>query len=117
MEAFAIPDARDRVNEAVDALVSESIDEFSTEALGMDIIDIHRTIDRLEAELVRRLRCFDRAQGAQSDGGGTTLSWLRRCGMTVKTASYRVRLARALGELPAALDSAVRGAPPYATWP
>jgi hypothetical protein len=26
IEAFAIPDARDRVNEAVDALVDESID-------------------------------------------------------------------------------------------
>jgi hypothetical protein len=45
MEAFVIPDARDRVNEAVDALVDESIDEFSTPARGADLIDI-RQADR-----------------------------------------------------------------------
>jgi hypothetical protein len=38
------------------------------------------------------------------------MSWLRRCcGMTVKAAAYRVHLARMLGELPAALDSARAG--------
>jgi hypothetical protein len=42
MEAFAIPDARDRVTEAVDALVDESIDGVSTHALGEDLIDIRR---------------------------------------------------------------------------
>jgi hypothetical protein len=30
MEAFAIPDARERLREAVDAVVDESIDDFST---------------------------------------------------------------------------------------
>jgi hypothetical protein len=38
------------------------------------------------------------------------VSWLRsRCGMTVKAAAYRVHLARTLGELPVALDSARAG--------
>jgi hypothetical protein len=109
MEAFAIPDARDRVQEAVDALVDESIDGVSTHALGADLIDIRRAIDRLEAEFIRRLHRFDRAHGALADGGVSTVSWLRRCGMTVKAAAYRVHLARTLGELPATLDSARAG--------
>jgi len=109
MEAFAIPDARERLTEAVDALVGESIDGFSTHALGADIIDIRRTIDRLEAECLRRLHRFYHERGAHADGGGTTVSWLRRGGMTAKAAAYRVHLARTLSELPATLDSARAG--------
>src|ERR1700694_2397442 len=110
MQAFAIPDARDRVHDAVDALVDESIDGVSTHALGEDLVDIRRAIDRLEAEFLRRLHRFDRARGALADGGVSTVSWLRpRCGMTVKAAAYRVHLARTLGELPATLDSARAG--------
>ncbi len=109
MEALAIPDARERLRQGVDALVDESIDDVSTHALGKDLTDIRRCIDRLEAEFVRRLHRFDRAHGAQADGGVSTVSWLRRCGMTVKAAAYRVHLARTLGELPATLDSARAG--------
>jgi hypothetical protein len=110
VEAFAIPDASDRVHHAVDALVDESIDGVSTHALGADLIGIRRAIDRLEAEFSRRLHRFDRAHGALADGGMTTVSWLRpHCGMTVKAAAYRVHLARTLGELPATLDSARAG--------
>ena len=105
-----MPDVRERVDEAVDALVDESIDEFSTHALGADLIDIRRSIDRLEAEFVFRLHRFDRGHGAVAAGGVSTVSWLRaRCGMTVKAAAYRVHLARTLGELPATLDSARAG--------
>ncbi|HEY6782425.1 MAG TPA: hypothetical protein VI296_04255 [Candidatus Dormibacteraeota bacterium] len=53
MEAFAIPDARDRLGDAVDALVDESVDEFSTHALGEDLVDIRRAI------VLRRLHRFD----------------------------------------------------------
>jgi hypothetical protein len=110
MEAFAIPDASDRVHDAVDALVDESIEEFSTHALGADLINIRQAIDRLEAEFLRRLHRFDRTHGALADGGVSTVSWLRsHCGMTVKAAAYRVHLARTLGELPATLDSARAG--------
>jgi hypothetical protein len=110
MEAFAIPDARDRLNEAVDLLVDESIDTFSTQALGEDLVDIRRAMDRLEAEFVRRLHRFYSERGAQADGGGTTVSWVRaHCGMTARAAMYRVHLAKTLGELPATLDSARAG--------
>jgi hypothetical protein len=110
MVALAVPDARNDVKRAVDALVDESIDGVSTHALGEDLIDIRRAIDRLEAEFLRRLHCFDRAHGALADGGVSTVSWLRlHCGMTGKAAAYRVHLARSLGELPATLDSARGG--------
>ena len=83
---------------------------FSTHALGADLIDIRRAIDRLEAEFLRRLHRFDRAHGALADGGVSTVSWVRdHCAMTVKAAAYRVHLARTSGELPATLDSARAG--------
>ncbi len=110
MNALAMPVASDRLDDAVDALVNESIDGASTHALGADLVDIRRDMDRLEAEFVRRLHRFDRAHGARADGGVSTVSWLRsHCGMTVKAAAYRVHLARTLGELPATLDSARAG--------
>ena len=110
MEAFAIPDARDRLHDAVKGLVDESIDDVSTHALGADLIDIRRAIDRLEAEFIRRLQRFHHARGALADGAVSTVSWLRaHCGMTAKAAAYRVHLARTLGELPATLDSARAG--------
>ena len=110
MEAFATPQASDRLDAAVDALVNESIDGVSSDALGADLVEIRRASDRLEAEFIRRLYRFDRAHGAAADGGVSTVSWLRsRCGMTVKAAAYRVHLARTLGQLPATLDSARAG--------
>jgi hypothetical protein len=77
MEAFAVPDASNRMNDAVDALVDDSIDDVSTHALAADLIDIRRAIDRLEAEFIRRLHRFHRARGALADGGVSTVSWLR----------------------------------------
>jgi hypothetical protein len=110
MEAFAIPDARQRLSEAVDALVGESTDGFSTQALGDDLVAIRRAAERLEAEFLRRLDRFDRAHGALADGAGSTASWVRdHCALTWKAGASRVRLARTLGELPAALDSARAG--------
>jgi hypothetical protein len=110
MTALAITVAKDPLTEAIDGLVAESIDGFSTAALGDDIISIRRAIDRLEAESLRRIERFRRDGGAHGDGAPTLVSWMRaRCGLTVKAAAYCVHLGRALGELPAALDSARAG--------
>jgi hypothetical protein len=111
MEAFAIPDARDRVQEAVDALVDESIDDFSTHVLGADLIDIRRANSASSRSIsnVTMIAHLAEDVGALADGGVSTVSWLRRCGMTVKAAPYRVHLARTLGELPATLNSARAG--------
>src|SRR5580658_3375501 len=81
MEARAFTDTRARLREAADALVNESIDGVTTSELGADIIEIRLAVDRLEAECLRRLHRFHADRGALSDGGGTTVSWLRRsCG-------------------------------------
>ena len=83
---------------------------FTTHALGEDLVEIGRAIDRLEAERLRRLHRFDAEHGGYVDGGGTSMSWLRRsCGMTARAAAYRVHLARTLGQMPATLDSARTG--------
>jgi hypothetical protein len=110
MEARVTPDARARLRDGVDALVDESIDGVTSSELGADIVEIRLAVDRLEAECLRRLHRFHADRGADAEGGGTTVSWLRRsCGMTAKAAAYRVHLARTLGAMPAVLDSARAG--------
>jgi hypothetical protein len=113
MTALEIPATTSRLGEAVDALVDRSIDGLTTQALGEDIVDIRVAIDRLEAESVRLIHRFHKDGGALSDGW-TTVSWLQRsCRMTAKAAAYRVHLAKALGEMPATLDSARSGRAPF----
>ena len=63
--------------EAVDTLVSESIEGSPDSALGADLVDIRCQIDRLEGEFLRRLHRFDRNHGALADGAVSTVSWLR----------------------------------------
>jgi uncharacterized protein DUF222/HNH endonuclease len=110
MAVLALPATQSRLQNAVDALVDSSIDALTTDALGENIIDIRLAIDRLEAESIRRVHRFHQQGGALSDGGGTTVCWLRRCcRMTAKAAAYSVHLARTLGEMPATLDSARAG--------
>ena len=109
MEALVTPDVRERLRDDVDALVAELIDGVTSAELGADIVEISLAIDRLEAERIRRIHRFHAARGALAEGW-TTVSWLRRCcRMTAKAAAYRVHLARTLGEMPAALDSARAG--------
>jgi hypothetical protein len=46
MVAIASKGVGTRLEQAVDALVDESIDAFSTQALGEDLRDIRRSVDR-----------------------------------------------------------------------
>jgi hypothetical protein len=95
---------------AVDALAAESLEGLPDSALGNDIVDIRREIDRLEGECLRRLHRFDRSHGALAEGAVSTVSWLRvRCGVTGAVAAHRVRMARVLADLPTASDSLCAG--------
>jgi hypothetical protein len=115
MAVLALPTTQSQLQNAVDALVGSSIDALTTDALGENIIDIRIAVDRLEAESLRLVHRFHQEGGALSDGGGTTVSWLRRCcRMTAKAAAYTVHLARTLGEMPATLDSARAGRSSFA---
>ena len=112
MEAFAIPDARQRLTEAIDALVGEFIDGFSTQALGDDLVAIRRAADRLEAEFLRRLDRFDRAHGALADGAGSTPPGARSLRRDLEGGRVRVRLARTLASSRPRSTAPVPGAPP-----
>src|ERR1017187_7216914 len=110
MEAFAMPDPRERVHAAVDALVDEPVDDVATHALGADLVDIRRSIDRLEAEFLRLLHRFDLAHGARADDGLSAVSWLRsHCAMSLREAAYRVHPAGTLAKLTTTRDSARAG--------
>jgi hypothetical protein len=98
------------LSEAVDGLAEEPIDNLSDNALGRDLVDIRRQIDRLEAEFMRRLHRFDRNHGALADGAVSTVSWLRgTCDVTAATAAHRVGMARVLAELPKAMANLCAG--------
>ncbi|HEX4755012.1 MAG TPA: DUF222 domain-containing protein, partial [Candidatus Dormibacteraeota bacterium] len=109
MVALSVP-SPPPLSEAVDGLASESVDNLSDHALGSDLVDIRREIDRLEAEFLRRLERFDRKHGALSEGAVSTVSWLRStCGVTAAAAAQRVSMARVLADLPMAMESLRRG--------
>lgn len=98
------------LHEAVDTLAAEALHNLSDHALGSDLVDIRRQIDRLEAEFMRRLHRFDRNHGALADGAVSTVSWLRgTCGVTAATAAQRVGMARVLAELPKTMESLCAG--------
>jgi Domain of unknown function (DUF222) len=115
MQALVGQNPRDLLRDGVDALVEEPLEGCSTHALGEDLVDIRAAIDRLEAEFIRRLDRFHRRQGGLSQGGVSTVSWLRsQCGMTVKAAAHRVHMSDSLGAMPATLDAAREGGLPFA---
>ena len=100
---------------AVDTLAAESVDGRDSHALADDLATMRRGMDRLEAQFARRLREFERRNGAHRENAPTTESWLRSsCGMTGAAAADRVRMARALEELPEVAASFQAGRAPYA---
>lgn len=104
----------DRLTEAVDELAHRSIDDLSTHALGGELVAIRRQIDRLEAQFIRRTRRFDSQKGALAENLPSTVSWLRAtCGLSGIAAAERVRMARALEQLPLADASLGAGRAPF----
>jgi hypothetical protein len=91
----------DQLDEVACALQREDLTGLPGEALGDDLIDLRRQIERLEAEFLRRLRHFDRTQAYSATGALSAASWLRwKCKLAGSTAADRVRIARRLEELP-----------------
>jgi hypothetical protein len=90
--------------------MAEPVDDLHDSALGSDLVDIRRQIDRLEGEFLRRLHRFDRSRAALANGAVSTVSWLRaNCRVTGSVAMQRVRMARVLVDLPAAQVSLCAG--------
>lgn len=83
----------------LDALASASVVDTPTESLAEELVTLRETIDRLEAQFLRRLEPFDRRGGGLADGTGSTASWLRwRCRLSGPDAMATVRCARRLAD-------------------
>ncbi|HZU77445.1 MAG TPA: DUF222 domain-containing protein [Dehalococcoidia bacterium] len=113
MQAAVAVSPLEQLDEVIDGIVAEPVDTLADAALSDDLIALHRSLERLEAELIRRLQRFHQRKVAATCGV-STVSWLRSaCRMTVKNAAHRVHLAQAFTAVPAALDSARHGRAPF----
>jgi hypothetical protein len=91
----------DKSQALIDDLEVEEIETLTDTALGDDIVDIRRTIDKLEFQCTRRLELFGRRQGYVAFGFVTLISWLRRaCRLAPGAAWQRAEVARNLPLLP-----------------
>ena len=92
-------------SQLVDALVvdvaDEDIERLTDTALGEEIVELRRAIDRLEFQCSRRLDLFARRQGYVAFGFVSLISWLRRaCRLMPGVAVQHAEVARNLALLP-----------------
>src|SRR5258707_13443833 len=98
--------AQDLISE----LESEDFDSFTDTALREDLIDLRKTIDRLEFQCTRRLDLFARRRGYEAFGFVTLISWLRRaCRLLPGAALQRAEVARNLPSLPDTCQALAHG--------
>jgi hypothetical protein len=82
---------------AIDELAADDLDEIAPWTVGDEIVELARERERLDAQLLRRLRRFDASGAWAEDGSLSTRAWLRRhCRMAPGAAAERVRVARRL---------------------
>jgi hypothetical protein len=85
----------------ISALETEAIESFTDTALGEDLIELRRAMDRVEFQFSRRLDLFARRRGYVAFGFVSLISWLRRaCRLSPGPASQHAELARNLSSLP-----------------
>jgi Domain of unknown function (DUF222) len=92
-------------SEAMQSIVSdlenEDIERLTDGAIGDDIVELRRTMDRLEFQCSRRLNVFARRRGYEAFGFVTLISWLRRaCRLLPGVAIQHAEVARNLASLP-----------------
>ena len=112
MQAAAAVSPLEELEDVVDAVVAEPIDRLPDAALSDDVVALNRAVERLEAELIRRVQAFHQRRVAAT-WRLSTVGWLRSaCRMSVRGAAHRVHLADAFAAAPAALVSARAGRSP-----
>src|SRR5260370_24599016 len=85
----------------ISELETEDFESFTDGGVGEDVIDLRKTIDRLEFQCARRLDLFARRRGYEAFGCVTLISWLRRaCRLLAGAAWQRAEVARNLPSLP-----------------
>ena len=92
-------------SDAIQALISdldtENIQPLTDSALGDDIIELRRAMDRIEFQCSRRLDLFARRQGYLAFGFVSLITWLRRaCRLMPGVAMQHAEVARNLPSLP-----------------
>src|SRR5258708_22751150 len=82
-------------------LESEDVESFTDTALGEDLTERRRGMDRIEFQFSRRLDLFARRQGYAAFGFVTLISWLRgACRLSPGAASQHAEVALNLSSLP-----------------
>ena len=95
---------------AITAFAAQDLDALTGGALSEELIAMCRGMDRLEAELSRRITRFDNQRGHVTEGFGSAVSWLRVHGrMSAADAMQRVELGRRLPALEGAEEAFRRG--------
>src|SRR5713226_400467 len=94
----------------ISELETETFDSFTDTALREDVIDLRKTIDRLEFQCARRLDLFARRRGYEAFGFVTLISWLlRACRLLPGAALQRAEVARNLPSLPGTAAAVASG--------
>ena len=89
------------INALVAHLNQEDIEPLTDTAVGDDIIELSRAMDRLEFERSRRLDLFARRRGYEASGFVSLITWLRRtCRLMPGVAIQQVEVAKNLPSLP-----------------
>ncbi len=86
---------------AIDALQSELLAELPDAVIEEDFAELHRAMELLEVERLRRLADIERRRLFERDGNLSSASWLNaRFNVAWGTARESVRVARALEDMP-----------------
>jgi hypothetical protein len=94
----------------VEELQSASLPELPDALIEEDFEELHRAVELLEAERLRRLAEIDRRRLYERDGHLSAASWLAtRFKVAWGTAREQVRTAGSLEEMPVARDALARG--------
>src|SRR5260370_42414138 len=82
-------------------LVNDDLSGLSCAELGADVVELQVLLDRLQYQLLRRLRRFERIGGPAAGGSLSTAAWLRHHShLSGRAASSLVHTARRLEPLP-----------------
>ena len=85
----------------VSELEKEDIEPLTDTALAEDMVELRRTMDRLEFQFSRRLRLFSKRRGYITLGFVSLIAWLRRaCRLMPGAAMQHSEVARNLPSLP-----------------
>src|SRR6267142_5339490 len=91
----------EQLHKVVADLEGEDIDPLTDTALAEDMVELRRSMDRLEFQFSRRLRLFSKRRGYVTLGFVSPISWLRRaCRLMPGVAMQHSEVARNLPSLP-----------------